>query len=115
MVDEVETVIVDILRFAELMELAGLPKELARGCESLGVALRSDPSEQMLDTAREWIASTYQYKGSGSIFDRYVPGEEFGSVNQALTDEYYILAKKLGSFAFGRSRVGSSVINGGQV
>lgn len=95
---EVEGVVSDIFRFAELLKLAGLPA-LAEGYESLGGTLRSDPSEQMLTVAREWVGSTYQYKGSGSIYDRYIPGEEFGSVNYPLTDEYHVLAKKMNGFA----------------
>jgi hypothetical protein len=95
---DVETVTLDMLAFATLLRLVGLP-ELAQGYESLSMELRTDGSVQAVEKAREWVLPTLR-SGPGRLDDRYVYKRD-GSLDHYLSDWYDALRDRLGGFASG--------------
>ena len=67
---DVEAVTLDMLAFATLLRLIGLP-ELSRKYESLAIDLRTDGSAQAVEKARKWVLPTLQ-SGPGRLHDRYI-------------------------------------------
>jgi len=94
---DIDTLTLDMLRFASLLRIMELAK-LAQNYEDLAVKLRADSSTKAVDEAREWVFGSFG-QGSGSLSDRYV--YKNGSVDDVLNAEYEELLQKLTDFANG--------------
>lgn len=96
MADNLDSVVRNMSRFAELLSLVGLP-ELGQGYKEEAKKLDRDKSEPAVAATRDWIRETFTYQGSGSIPDRYVAKKD-GSADLPLTTEYHELRHALGAF-----------------
>jgi hypothetical protein len=94
---DIDTLTLDMLRFASLLRIMELAK-LAQYYEDLAVKLRADSSTKAVDEAREWVFGSFG-QGSGSVRDLYV--YKNGSVDDVLNAEYEELLQKLTDFANG--------------
>lgn len=110
MATDINALTTDMLRFADLLKFVARPgPEVSVGFEDKARSLHSDPSlESVIETA-EWLYEMLRHTGNGSIFDRYVSGVEYGSVDNELTDEYLRLASQLRNF--GQSHMGNSILS----
>lgn len=98
MTTDVNALTLDMLKFAGLLRLISQP-QLAQNYESLAVELRSDPSDQGVEDAREWVRTTLR-GGSGGLGDVYVQKKD-GSLDEVLDQEYQELLQRLTDFANG--------------
>lgn len=93
----IDTLTLDMLRFASLLRIVELPK-LAQNYSDLAVKLRADSSTRAVNEAREWVSRSFG-QGSSSLSDRYIYRN--GSVDDVLNAEYEELLQKLTDFANG--------------
>lgn len=86
MKSEMESVVADMLRFAELLRMTYLPRYLADDYAAWGRKLQSDSSPQTVQEAQEWVGPTLR-GGMGGLGDHYVYRAD-GTYDDALSDEY---------------------------
>lgn len=107
---DVDSLVTDILRFSSLLKRVGdSAHSAAVNFENKAEELRSDPSSENVIETAQWLYMMLKHTGNGSIFDRYVAGEEYGSVDSDLTNEYLKLAGELRSF--GQSYMGRNILS----
>jgi hypothetical protein len=94
---DVNSLTLDMLQFGSLLRVLRQP-ELAKKYETLALELRSDPSEQAVEDAREWVRTTLR-GGSGGLSDIYVQKKD-GSLH-VLNGLYEGLLNELTAFANG--------------
>jgi hypothetical protein len=95
---DVNSLTLDLLQFGSLLRVLRQP-ELAKNYETLALELRSDPSEQAVEDAREWVRTTLR-GGSGGLSDIYVQKKD-GSLDVVLNGLYEGLLNELTAFANG--------------
>lgn len=87
---EMESVVADMFRFAELLRMTQLPvgaaHYLADYYEAWARRLQADASPQTVQAAQEWVGPTLR-GGMGGLGDHYVYRAD-GTVDDALSEEY---------------------------
>lgn len=98
MVNDANALTLDMLKFAGLLRLIRQP-QLAQNYESLAVELRSDPSDEAVEDARDWVRAALR-GGAGGLGDQYVQKKD-GSRDDVLDQKYQEPLQRLTDFANG--------------